>query len=129
MSDSMMIMKLVEEGKLTAEEAGTLLKKLEEAGKRDEVEFASKVNYLRVKLEDIRANRTVMDSKLPVLLVQVGIQMGRKLWKDALRQYPDLRHFNINFREIYSRIKQDEPGKVAELTSKDGTQRLTVWLE
>lgn len=124
-----MIQKLVEEKKLTAEQAAELLSKLDLAGDGGGLEPGSKIRYFRVKLDNLKDQRNLMDTRFPIILVQMGIKMGRKIWADALKNYPEIKDFKVNFMEIWSRIQKDEPGKVTDTVSRDGSRQLQVWLE
>ena len=126
MSDRKMILKLVEEGKLTAQQADELLAKLEFA---DFLSSAGKVKALRIKMEDRKIKKVVWEENLPIALVKLGLKMSNKMWHDAEKRYPDLKNFNINFKEMVARLSKDEPGTVATLGSKDGTRQLQIWLE
>lgn len=126
MSDRKMILKLVEDGKLTAEQAEELLAKLEFA---DFLSSAGKVKALRVKMEECKTQKVLWEENLPIGLVKLGLKMSKKVWHDAEKKYPDLKNFNINFKEMVARLSKDEPGTVATLASKDGSRQLQIWLE
>lgn len=126
MSDRKMILKLVQEDKLTAEQAEELLAKLEFA---DFLSSVSKVKALRIKMEERKNQKVLWEENLPIALVKLGLKMSNKMWHDAEKKYPDLKNFNINFKEMVARLSTDEPGSIATLASKDGTKQLQIWLE
>lgn len=126
MLDRKTIMKLVESGRLTAEQAEELLAQLEFA---DFLKAAGKVKALRIRMEEISTGNVVWEETVPVAMVKLGLKMSNKVWHDAVKKYPDLKDFNINFKEMQARLGKDEPGNVACLVSKDGTKKLHIWLE
>ncbi|MCL4439523.1 MAG: hypothetical protein M1609_02700 [Firmicutes bacterium] len=117
MSSRMMLLNLVKEGKITVEQAAELLCKME-LSRKSEAKPVVKVNFLRVRLEDLNLKKVLIDTKLPTLLVKMGIQMSEKIWTEVLEEYPDLKNFRICFNEVYTRIEQhegiDNKGKNAE---------------
>lgn len=129
MSGRMMVFKLVKEGKLTIEQAAELLYKGELSQKNNGNQPVMKIKFIKVLLEDIKLNKVLLDTKLPALLVKLGVQTSERLWQDVQKQYPDLRKFRINFREIYALIERDEPGKIVDVISGDGGKQLQIWLE
>lgn len=126
MSDRKMVLKLVEEGKLTAEQAEELLAKLEFA---DFLDTAGKVKALRIKMEDYKTQKVLWQEKVPIAMVKLGLKMSNKVWHDAVKKYPDLKNFNIDFKEMMTRLGKDEPGAIATLASQDGTKQLLIRLE
>lgn len=126
MSEREMVLKLVEEGKMTAEQAEELLAKLDFA---DFLGAAGKVKGLRIKMEESKTQKVLWEEKVPIVMVKLGLKMSSKMWHDSAKKYPDLKNFNINFKEIMARLDKDEPGSIATLVSQDGTKQLQLWLE
>ncbi len=126
MSDRKTVLKLVQEGKLTAEQAEVLLAKLEIA---DFLSSADKVKTLRIKMEESKTGKVLWDESVPIGLIKLGLKMGGNKLRDAAKKYPDLKYFNFNLKEILVRLSKDEPGQVATLISQDGAKQLHIWLE
>lgn len=129
MSAHSMILQLVEQGKLTSEQGTALLKQLELYREINQIRQEKKVNFIRAVLEDPVKGRVLDEIKIPVELVKLGLKLGRKVWAGTLEKYPDLKQFKVNFWSIHSRIEKDQPGRVTDLISRDGTRRLQIWLE
>jgi len=126
MSNRKTVLKLMEEGKLTAEQAEELLARLEFA---DFLGTVSKVKVLRIKMEECKTQKVLWEEKLSIAMVKLGLKISNKVWRDAEKKYPDLKNFNVNFKEIQARLSKDEPGTVATLISQDGSKQLQIWLE
>lgn len=129
MSSRLLITKLVEEGKLTAELGTALLKQLDLSRGFVEVKPDKKVNNIRVKLEDTVNRQVLHEITVPLALVKLGLKMKRKVWADTLEMYPELKLFKVSFWDIYTRVERDRPGKAVDLVSKDGSRKLEIWLE
>lgn len=129
MSNRLHITKLVEDGILTPGQGALLLKQLDLAEDTLEAQPAKRVNFIRVKLADQVTGEVLHEVRVPLTLVRLGLRLSRKVWADVLNRYPDMKQFKVSFWDIYSRIERDVPGKAVDLTSRDGTRRLEIWLE
>lgn len=126
MMDQKTIMKLVADGKLTAEQAEESLTKLEFA---EFLKAAGKLKALRIRMEETPSANIIWEENLSIAMVKLGIKMSNKVWQDAVKKYPDLKDFNIDFTEMRARLGRDGPESVANLVSEDGTKQLKIWLE
>ena len=76
------ILKMIQEGKITAEEGMQLFKALEEPAKKqpEEVKTSPGVKggrFFRVKVTDTDTGKSRVNVRLPVGVVSAGVKMGR----------------------------------------------------
>ena len=79
--ERMQILRMREEGKISAAEGADLLRALESADRgaaSEPLKGSSKPRWFRVRVTDIQTGRKKVDVNIPMALVNVGIKMGAK---------------------------------------------------
>lgn len=123
MSEKIKILKMVEEGKITAEEGIKLLEAVET--KKEEIKSIEKTysaKWLRVKVYDPEDNVKV-NVNIPLALVETGIKIGMAYDKN-LNEHLD----GVDFKEIVNAVKNGAEGKIVDVESEKG-EKVEVYVE
>jgi hypothetical protein len=122
--ERMQILKMVAEGKITAEEGTHLLAVLEPGGKEKPVRTAfdspSAPRWFRVRVTDLETGRNKVNVNLPMSLVEVGTRMGARF-------APELE--GMDFNQIVEQIKGGAQGKIIEVEDLEGGERVEIYVE
>lgn len=119
MNDKLAILKMVEEGKITVDEAAQLLEALE--SKQEEFSLSTKVNkqtakWLRIKVYD-PDDKTKVNINVPIALVDIAF----KILKSSNSSFDvNLENMNININDIVTMIKEGAEGKLLDLDTEKG---------
>ena len=115
------ILKMLEEGKLSAEEATRLLQALAR-GKVDRraARPEGKARWLRVRVTDLSGEKTSVNVTLPIGLVNVGLKLGAQF-------IPDMEELDL--QKINEALEQGLTGKVAEVVDEAEGQRVEIYVE
>lgn len=79
--ERLQILKMIEEGKITASEGAELLRALDQNKGSDAaapLKGASEARWFRVRVTDKASGRTKVNVNIPIGLVNVGIKMGAR---------------------------------------------------
>ena len=121
--ERMQILKMVEEGKISAEEGAKLLAALSAGAKADvarrEPGGGSRRQF-RVRITDMATGRNKVNINIPMSLVNVGLKMGARF-------APEME--GINFDEIVTAIRSGAQGKVVDVVDEDDGERVEIYVE
>lgn len=114
------ILKMIEEGKITAEEGSRLLTALSKSKQvRADVQV-SEAKWLRIRVSDLDTGKTTVNVNLPVGLVDVGLRMGARF-------VPDME--GIELEELSEALRQGMTGKILDIVDEDEGQRVEIYFE
>lgn len=122
--ERMKILKMVEEGKISAEDGAKLLAALSEsrksAGTPAPGPTGGKARWFRVRVTDLATGKTKVNVNIPMGLVNVGIKMGAR--------------FAPNFDSeqmaaIAEALKSGALGKIVETTDEENGERVEIFVE
>jgi len=123
------ILKMIQEGKLSAEEAAQLMEALEgthpagPADARAESSGGSSLKsgrWFRVRVTDTNTGRTRVNVRLPIGLVSAGIKMGARF-------SPEVQGLNIE--ELMQYINSGETGRVVDVQDEEDGEHVEVYIE
>jgi hypothetical protein len=118
------IIKLVQDGKLTAEEGIELLDLLgakAPAAKADPAEpQPGTAQWFRVLVTDIRTGKTRVNVRLPISLVNAGMKMGARFSPQV---------DGLDREKLAEFIKQGVTGKVVDVTDERDGEHVEVFIE
>ena len=88
--ERMKILKMIEEGKLSAEEGTKLLAALSERrGPPARMPgMPGPARWLRIRVTDTRSGRSKASVQIPLALVDAGLKIGAQLWDRVNPQFP-----------------------------------------
>jgi hypothetical protein len=127
--ERMRILKMIQEGKISAEEGAQLIQDLETSGTgpapaRTEtpVTPASKGNarWFRVRITDTDSGKTRVNIRLPLGLINAGMKMGARF-------APEVE--GLNFDELAQYITSGEMGQIVDVYDEEDGEHVEVFIE
>ncbi len=119
------ILKMVQEGKITPEDASQLIATLEKRKMQPPAApppaVSSRIGrWFRVKVTDTNSGKTRVNVQLPIGLVNAGIKMGARL-------SPEIEGLDIEqLRQI---INSGEMGKIVDVYNEQDGEHVEVYIE
>jgi hypothetical protein len=125
--ERLQILKLLEDGKITVDEAATLLSALENGIKNENTArqpgAPGSAQWLRVRVTDQQTGKQKVTVNLPVSLVDVALKVGAKF-------APELEDMdNQVVMEAIEAIKSGAQGKIVEVEDLEDGERVEVFVE
>lgn len=121
--ERLQILKMIEEGKISAAEGAELLRALSrEKGPAavEPLKGASNPRWFRVRVTDLNSGRNKVNVNIPFGLVNVGLKMGARF-------APDME--GVNFDELMDAVRSGQQGKVLDVTDEEGGERVEIFVE
>ena len=119
--ERMQILKMIEDGTITADDGAKLLAALEEgATKTTQTSPAGQARWMRVRVTDLNTGRSKVNVNLPMGLVSVGVKMGARF-------APEMQ--DIDLDEIIEAIKDGAQGKIVEVEDEEDNERVQIYIE
>ena len=121
--ERMQILKMIEEGKISAAEGAELLRALDQDSRSPQSEplkGASSPRWFRVRVTDMKSGRNKINVNIPMGLVNVGIKMG-------VRFAPEME--GGEYEQIMEAIKSGQQGKVMDITNEESGERIEIFVE
>ena len=121
--ERMQILKMIEEGKISAEEGAKLLAALSAGSKTDVSKREASgpgPKQFRVRVTDLTSGRNKVNINIPMSLVNVGIKMGARF-------APDVE--GIDFDEVVAAIKSGSQGKIVDVVDEEDGERVEIYVE
>jgi hypothetical protein len=120
--ERMRILKMVEDGKLTAEEGARLLAALRETRKETRPQSTgirtSGKGWLRVRVTDLASGRVKVNVNLPLGLVDAGMNIATQFAPD------------INFSQIADAVRNGElEGKIVDVVDEEDGEHIEVYVD
>jgi hypothetical protein len=122
-SERMQILKMIEQGKISAADGAELLRALdhtESSASRTPLKGASAPRWFRVRVTDMNTGRNKINVNIPMGLVNVGIKMGARF-------VPEME--GGEYEDLLQAIKSGEQGKVADVVNGEEGERIEIFLE
>jgi hypothetical protein len=116
------ILKMLEEGKITPDEASTLLRALD-GGRRATSGgpvSSGDSRFLRVQVTDLDSGKAKVNVTIPIGLVNVGLRM-------AERFAPEFEGFDME--ELEELITSGAIGRMVEVVDEEDRERVEVYVE
>ncbi len=124
--ERMKVLKLIEDGKVSAEEGARLLAALDKSrGRSRRVHRAESEaragdgRWIRVRVSDTHSGKTRVNMQLPLALVNMGLAVGARF-------VPDMANLNVD--EIHDALRSGARGKVLEVKD-DGGELVEIFVE
>jgi len=119
--ERMKILKMIDEGKITAEEGAKLLAALNEqrkSAKRKSLRDApGRPNWLRVRVTDIVTGKTKATVNLPIALVDAGLNIAS--------QYAP----GIEFDQLVEAINEGAEGLIVDVIDEEDGEHVEIFIE
>jgi len=122
--ERMQILKMIQEGKISAEEGAKLLQALS-ASKADKRSTASSgsggdARWFRVRVTDLASGKSKVNVNIPMGLVNVAVKMGARF-------APNIE--GANYEEMVQAIKNGASGKIMDVTDDQDGERVEIFVE
>lgn len=121
--ERMQILKMIEEGKITASEGAELLRALDRGDNKTQKEplkGASEPKWFRVRITDMATGKNKVNVNIPMGLVNVGMKMGAKFT-------PEIEGLDLN--ELTEAIRGGQQGKVIDIIDEEEGERVEIFVE
>ena len=118
--ERMKILKMVEEGKISADEGARLLSALAKQKLQQTIKTGD-ARWLRVRITDLRTGKESVKVNLPIDLVNVGLRMGARFVPSIEQEYA--------MEEMIDALNQGLTGKVVEFVDEEDGQRVELFIE
>ncbi len=121
--ERMQILKMIEEGKISASDGAELLRALEQDQRGQSaspLKGASAPRWFRVRVTDMVTGRTKVNINIPMGLVNVGIKMGARF-------APEIE--GVEYNEIMEAIRSGQQGKIMDITDEEDGERVEIFVE
>lgn len=120
--ERMKILKMIDEGKITAEEGAKLLAALSDSAKTARAKpfprpGVNDARWLRVRVTDIATGKTKATVNLPIGLVDVGLNIASKYAPD------------VAFEELLSAIQSGAQGKLIDVYDETDGEHVEIYIE
>jgi hypothetical protein len=121
--ERMRILRMIQEGKITAEEGSKLLAALRESRKEPHPPLTPgrfNKGWLRVRVTDMATNRAKVNVNLPLSLMDAGLKIGA--------QYaPELA--GIDLTQFIEDIKGGAQGKIIDVIDEEDGEHVEIFVE
>jgi hypothetical protein len=124
------VLKMVQEGKITAEMAADLLKALDTSSKASPDEGQAKGpegaipgmggKFFRVRVSDILTGKVRANIRLPLGMVNAGLRMGMKF-------SPEVE--GLNAERLMEALADGKTGKIVDVYSDEEDEHIEVYIE
>lgn len=123
--ETVQILKMVEEGKITADQAVQLIEagNLFDNSKDRSTAVSGRAKWLRVRVYDLNSNKRKVNISIPLSLVSIGLKLGTKFGLDKA----DLK--GVDFNEIIQLIQEGEEGKLVDVIDEESGEKVEVYVE
>jgi hypothetical protein len=119
--ERMQILKMIENGHISAEEGARLLAALEESGAKEQPERQGRrAQWFRVRVTDLKSGKNKVNVNIPMGLVNVGMRMGAKF-------APDIEGLDLD--DIMATIKSGALGKIIDVEDNEDGERVEIYVE
>lgn len=121
--ERMQILRMIEEGKISAAEGAELLRALDNSGrsaKNEPLKGSSSPRWFRVRVTDTGTGRNKVNVNIPMGLVNVGIKMGAKF-------APEIE--GTEYENIMEAIRSGQQGKIMDILDEEDGERVEIFVE
>lgn len=123
--ERMKILRMIEEGKLTAEEGAKLLSALSES--RTRVSSSAVVGrgsgsarWLRVRVTDVATGRSKATVQIPIGLLEAGIKIGAHF-------APEVE--GVDMTQLMDALRSGMTGKIVDVTDDEDGEHVEIFVE
>ena len=120
--ERMQILKMIEEGKISAADGAELLRALDQAGpeKGQPLKGASQARWFRVRVTDMDSGRSKVNINIPMGLVNVGMRMGARFT-------PQIE--GVDYQQLMEAIRSGQQGKIFDVENLEEGEHVEIFVE
>jgi len=124
--ERMKILKMIQEGKISAEEGAQLIQALETAGSVASGDLAMPQvpkgpgRFFRVRVTDLKSGKAKVNVRLPLGLIDVGLKMGARF-------APEME--GMDMTQLSQYLNSGEVGQIVDVYDDDDGEHVEVYIE
>jgi len=122
--ERLQILKMIEEGKISAAEGAELLRALDTKGDRaqplEPMKGTSSPRWFRVRVTDVQSGRNKVNVNIPMGLVNVGIKMGARF-------APQIEGKQLE--GVLEAVRSGQLGKIVDIVDAEDGERVEIFVE
>ncbi len=118
--ERMKILKMIEEGKVSAEEGAKLLSALASANRPAGGLSASGAKWLRVRVTDVNSGRSKATVQIPISLMEAGMKIGAHF-------APEID--GVNMDQLLEALRSGMTGKIIDVTDDEDGEHVEIYVE
>jgi hypothetical protein len=118
--ERMKILKMIEEGKVSAEEGAKLLAALASANRPTGGLSASGAKWLRVRVTDSNSGRSKATVQIPISLMEAGMKIGAHF-------APEID--GVNMDQLMEALRTGMTGKIIDVTDDEDGEHVEIFVE
>lgn len=122
--ERLQILKMIEDGKISAVEGAELLRALDSKADRSQpmepMKGSSAPRWFRVRVTDTQTGRNKVNVNIPMGLVNVGIKMGARFAPEIEGQ---------GLESIMEAIRSGQQGKIMDIMDEEDGERVEIFVE
>ena len=118
--ERMKILKMIEEGKLSAQEGAKLLSALASGNKPLGGLSASGAKWLRVRVTEVASGRSKATVQIPISLMEAGMKIGAHF-------APEID--GVNMDELMNALRAGMTGKIIDVVDDEDGEHVEIFVE
>ena len=121
--ERMKILKMIEEGKISAKDGAELLRALDKdsiSKPNEPLKGTSPAKWFRVRITDVATGKNKVNINIPMGLVNVGMKMGARF-------APEVE--GVDFDELTKMIQEGAQGKVIDIIDNEEGEHVEIFVE
>jgi hypothetical protein len=118
--ERMKILKMIEEGKVSAEEGAKLLSALSNANRPLGGLAASGAKWLRVRVTDVASGRSKATVQIPISLMEAGMKIGAHF-------APEID--GVNMDQLMEALRTGTTGKIIDVVDDEDGEHVEIFVE
>jgi hypothetical protein len=118
--ERMKILKMIEEGKVSAEEGAKLLAALTSGNRPSGGIAASGAKWLRVRVTDVNTGRSKATVQIPLTLMDAGMKIGAHF-------APEID--GVNMDQLMVALRSGMTGKIIDVTDDEDGEHVEIFVE
>ena len=122
--ERMQILKMIEEGKVSAAEGLELMNALEQSANVEALVSKKPAKWLKVRVKTME-DKTKVRVNIPISLVDVGLKLGAAYAPQLKESGLD----KIDMNEIIEAVKSGAEGKIVDIEDEDSQTKVEVYVE
>jgi hypothetical protein len=121
--ERMRILKMIDEGKISAEEGAKLLSALGESRKANlpmPPRMQGAARWLRVRVTDIATGRSKATVQIPISLMEAGMKIGAQFAAEVN---------GVDISEILKAVRSGMTGKIVDVIDEEDGEHVEIFVE
>jgi hypothetical protein len=118
--ERMKILKMIEEGKVSAEEGAKLLSALTSTNRPMGALSASGAKWLRVRVTDVASGRSKATVQIPISLMEAGMKIGAHF-------APEID--GVNMDQLMDALRLGTTGKIIDVVDDEDGEHVEIFVE